>query len=64
MNHDKEKFIVGSRNEEPDQIFFNWDSAAASKFTYLDAFDAQGKVVERYKLVENERGEEVYTTDF
>ena len=56
---DKAKFYVASSGEFPDKILFSRDAAIQSKFNYLDAFDENGELIERYGLVDGE-----YSTDF
>lgn len=54
-------YWVGSHSEEPLRIMFNPVVAEASGYLYLDAFDKDGTLVERYKLLDDDSG---YTTSF
>jgi hypothetical protein len=65
------KYFVGSDTEYPDRIHFDALSAFGANHEYVDIFDAQGEVLERYKYVDttespHEKPENFvgYTTEF
>lgn len=65
------KYFVGSDTEYPDRIYFDALSAFGADHVYVDVFDAQGEILERYKYVDttdtpHEKPENFvgYTTEF
>ena len=65
------KYFVGSDTEYPDRIHFDSLSAFGADHEYVDIFDAQGEVLERYKYVDTTETPDVepenfigYTTEF
>lgn len=65
------KYFVGSDTEYPDRIHFDALSAFDADHEYVDIFDAQGEILERYKYVDTTGTPDVkpenfvgYTTEF
>jgi len=56
----EEKYFVASDGSEPVRIYFNRESAMASKAPYIDSFDEEGAPVQRYTLDEDD----LYVTDY
>lgn len=51
MNH-VEKYFVCSGPDHPEQMYFDWDTAEAAAYLYIDTFNADGDVVRSMKLTE------------
>jgi hypothetical protein len=61
LTKSKEVYFVGSNSDFPEKIFFSKEDVFASDYTYIDAFDVNGKLVFSYKYDEESKS---YTTDF
>lgn len=56
------KYFVSSEVEQPEHIFFSWESAAYSKARFIDIFDENGEWIHAYKLIDET--EMSYTDSF